>query len=138
MVDIGHWQHALITEGVNETPFGFVYKITNKTNGMMYIGKKQCLTTRKKAPLKGKKNKRHVTVETDWKTYTSSSRRLNEDIDELGKDNFRFEILMFGDSKWQLSYEEAKIQFEERVLLRDDYYNDIINIRLRGKREKSV
>ena len=138
MVDTGHWRQALVTEGVDEVPFGFVYKITNKTSGRMYIGKKQCLTTRKKQPLKGKKNKRHVTVETDWRTYTSSSRQLNEDIEKLGKGSFTFEILMFGSSKWQLSYEEAKIQFEEEVLLRDEYYNDIINIRLRGKREKTL
>lgn len=133
MTDIGHWQHACILEGVSETPFGFIYKITNNIDGRMYIGKKQCLTVKKRAPLKGKKNKRHETVETDWRAYTSSSRQLNEDITEHGKDNFIFEILMFCSSKWQLAYEETKIQFEKEVLLKPEYYNGIINCRI-GKK----
>lgn len=132
--DTGHWKAPLIVESLSEPPFGFLYLITNNIDGRKYIGKKQCLTVKKKAPLKGKKNKRHFTTETDWRTYTSSSRQLNEDIEKLGKKNFTFEILKFCDSKWQLAYEEAKIQFDEGVLLDDIYYNDIINIRLRGKR----
>ena len=136
MDDTGHWDCSIINEST-EIPFGFIYLITNKTTNMKYIGKKQCLTVKKRAPLKGKKNKRHETVETDWKIYTSSSRQLNEDIVEYGKDNFTFEIIMFCDSKWQLAYEETKIQFEKEVLLRDDYYNGIINCRI-GKRKQTA
>jgi hypothetical protein len=134
MIDAGHWENTLFAEDVYEVPFGFIYKITNNMNGRMYVGKKQCLSVKKRAPLKGKKNKRHSIVETDWRTYTSSSRQLNEDIVEFGKENFTFKILRFCDSKWQLAYEETKIQFEEEVLLRSEYYNDIINCRIRGKR----
>ena len=83
--------------------------------------------------LKGKKNKRRYEIETDWKTYTSSSNQLNEDLDTLGKDSFKFQIIRWCDSKWELSYYEAKLQFEEEVLLKDDYYNGIINLRI-GKR----
>ena len=36
----------------------------------------------------------------------------------------------FCNSKFELSYFEAKLQFEEEVLLRDDYYNVIINLRI--------
>lgn len=133
-IDAGHWDSTLFVEGSTEIPFGFIYLITNNKTGRKYIGKKQCMTVKKMPPLKGRKNKRHVTVETDWRTYTSSSRQLNEDIEELGKDNFTFEILKFCDSKWQLAYEETKIQFEEEVLLKSEYYNDIINCRIRGKR----
>jgi hypothetical protein len=84
----------------------------------------------KRKPLKGKKNKRHETIETDWRSYTSSSRELNEDIVKYGKENFNFEILEICDSKFALAYREAKIQFAEEVLLRDDYYNGIINLRV--------
>lgn len=137
-MDLGHWKSTLISEDVsNDIPFGFIYLITNLTNNKKYIGKKQCLTVKKLAPLKGKKNKRHVSVETDWKTYTSSSRQLNEDIEKLGKENFEFEILLFCSSKWQLAYEETKMQFEKEVLLRDDYYNGIINCRI-GKRKQTT
>ena len=135
MDDLGHWEEALITESVSDgVPFGFIYLITNLTNNKKYIGKKQCLTVKKRPPLKGKKNKRHETVETDWKTYTSSSRQLNDDIEELGKSNFKFEILLFCSSKWQLAYEETKMQFEKEVLIKADYYNGIINCRI-GKKK---
>lgn len=131
--DLGHWTTKLVTEN-NEVPYGFIYLITNLTNNKKYIGKKQCKTVLKRRPLKGKKNKRHEERETDWRTYTSSSRELNDDIQLLGKENFKFEILKFCDSKWTLAYEEAKIQFEEEVLLKDEYYNGIINLRI-GKRK---
>ena len=129
--DLGHWEGVLV-EGT-DLPYGFIYKITNLTNDKKYIGKKQCKSVRKRPPLKGKKNKRHETVETDWKTYTSSSNQLNKDLEVLGKDSFKFEILRWCDSKWELSYYEARLQFDEEVLLKDDYYNGIINLRI-GKR----
>ena len=132
MVDLGHWEGVL--EESADLPYGFIYKITNLTNDKKYIGKKQCQSIRKRPPLKGKKNKRHEKIETDWKTYTSSSNELNKDLEELGKDKFKFEILRWCDSKWELSYYEAKLQFEEEVLTRDDYYNGIINLRI-GKRK---
>lgn len=133
MVDLGHWE-GVLEESV-ELPYGFIYKITNLTNDKKYIGKKQCQSIRKRPPLKGKKNKRHEKIETDWKTYTSSSNELNKDLETLGKGSFKFEILRWCDSKWELSYYEAKLQFEEEVLTRDDYYNGIINLRI-GKRKQ--
>ena len=132
MVDLGHWEGVL--EESLELPYGFIYKITNLTNDKKYIGKKQCQSIRKRPPLKGKKNKRHEKIETDWKTYTSSSSELNKDLEQLGKDNFKFEILRWCDSKWELSYYEARLQFKEEVLLRNDYYNGIINVRIGGRK----
>ncbi len=133
MSDLGHWE-GILEEGT-DLPYGFIYKITNLTNNKKYIGKKQCKSIRKRPPLKGKKNKRRHEVETDWKTYTSSSNQLNKDLDCIGIDKFKFEILRWCDSKWELSYYEARLQFKEEVLLRDDYYNGIINLRI-GKRRK--
>ena len=133
MSDLGHWE-GILEEGT-DLPYGFIYKITNLTNNKKYIGKKQCKSIIKRPPLKGKKNKRRHEVETDWKTYTSSSNQLNKDLDCIGIDKFKFEILRWCDSKWELSYYEARLQFKEEVLLRDDYYNGIINLRI-GKRRK--
>ena len=132
MVDLGHWEGVL--EESTDLPYGFIYKITNLTNDKKYIGKKQCQSIRKRPPLKGKKNKRHEKIETDWKTYTSSSNELNKDLEALGMDSFKFEILRWCDSKWELSYYEARLQFKEEVLLRDDYYNGIINVRIGGRK----
>jgi len=124
-----HWITSLeITD--DNIPYGFIYKITCLSNLRHYIGKKQCKTIFKRRPLKGKKNKRHEERETDWREYTSSSRELNEDIVTYGKDKFIFKIIKLCKSKFELSYFEAKLQFEEEALLRDDYYNGIINLRI--------
>jgi hypothetical protein len=130
--NFGHWVLSLENNQEVIKPYGFIYLITNNTNGKKYIGKKQCLTTLKRRPLKGKKNKRHEEKETDWKEYTSSCRELNEDIKLHGKDNFTFEILKWCESKADLAYSEIKMQIERDVLLRSDYYNGIINCRLRS------
>jgi hypothetical protein len=129
MLDLGHWK---LREGVSivDNPYGFVYEITNTHTNKKYIGKKQILTKRKRPPLKGKKNKRIEIVETDWKSYTSSSNELNKDIQDLGITKFKFEIIRFCENKSQLAYFEAKEQFDKDALLREDYYNGIINLRV--------
>ena len=128
-MDLGHWT---TNEAFNNNilPYGFIYIITNTLTGKKYIGKKQIKSVKKLKPLRGKKNKRHFDIETDWKTYTSSSNDVNKDIEKLGKDKFSFEILKFCDSKFELAYYEAKIQFDHDVLLNEGYYNGIINCRI--------
>ncbi len=136
MDNYGHWTYNLEEKEIPNTFYGFIYQITNTTNDRKYIGKKQSITILKRPPLKGRKNKRHVVKETDWKIYTGSSDRLNEDIQKLGKDKFKFEILRFCQSKSELAYYEAKMQFDKDVLLKEEYYNGIINLRL-GKIKKT-
>jgi hypothetical protein len=135
-MDTGHW---LINEDVYifENMFGFIYEITNKVNSKKYIGKKQCVRKIKRKPLKGKTRNRIDHKESDWKTYTSSSNELNEDIQKYGKENFEFRILKVCGSKWELGYEEIKEQIARDVLQRDDYYNGIINVRI-GTPPKSL
>jgi hypothetical protein len=108
----------------------FVYLITNNTNGMKYVGKKLANFKLTKPPLKGKKNKRRTTVESDWKQYWGSSDRLNEAVAQLGEENFTREILYFCPTRGIASYLEAREQFERRVLEDDNYYNGIINVRI--------
>jgi hypothetical protein len=55
---------------------GFVYRITNKTNGMKYLGKKLFVSTNRLPPLKGKTRKRIVKKESDWKSYFGSSEEV--------------------------------------------------------------
>lgn len=113
---------------------GFVYLITNTTNNKKYIGKKLGQFKKTKPPLKGKKRKRRTTVESDWRTYSGSSEHLNEDIKNLGKEKFTREILYYCTTRGQLSYLEAKEQFDREVLLTDEYYNGIINVRVGGSK----
>lgn len=127
MENLGHWTTTLT---VPETAYGFIYIITNLVNDRKYIGKKQMVSKRTRPPLKGKKRKRIEFVESDWRTYVSSSNELVNDLQKLGKEKFKFEILRFCDNKSQLAYYEAKEQFDREVLLKEDYYNGIINLRL--------
>ena len=112
----------------------FVYLITNTTNGMMYVGKKLSKFKTTKKPLKGRKNKRRGTKESDWRTYWGSSEKLIADIEKLGGDKFTREILYYCPSRGVASYLEAKEQFERKVLEVDDYYNGIINVRIGGSK----
>ena len=111
---------------------GFVYLITNTTTGQKYIGKKLAKFKTTKPPLKGKKNKRRGTKESDWKTYYGSSDRLNADVATLGENKFTREILYLCKGRGEMSYIEAREQFDRRVLETDDYYNGIINVRVGG------
>ena len=117
-----------------KVPFGFVYQITNIRNNRKYIGKKQCITNKKYPPLKGKTRCRRIEKETNWRNYTGSCKELNRDIELFGKENFRFEVLRKCESRWELAYEEARLQFKHEVLFDDEYYNGIIHVRLGKKR----
>jgi len=113
---------------------GFVYLITNLINGRKYIGKKLAKFKTSKPPLKGKKNRRRGYKESDWRNYWSSSDKLQADVAELGMENFTREILYFCTSRAEMSYLEAREQFERKVLETEDYYNGIINVRVGGSR----
>ena len=129
-MDLGHWRYD---DNFPKDCYGFIYEIRNKVNNRKYIGKKQIVKKIKRPPLKGKKNKRHILVESDWKTYTGSCTELNADIEKYGKGDFAFTIRRLCYNKWELAYHEASLQFLLGVLLSDDYYNGIINCRIGNK-----
>ena len=118
---------------IPEEVVGFVYLITNTTNGRMYIGKKLARFKRSRPPLKGRKNKRRYKVDSDWQDYYGSSDDLTLDVNRLGKDKFTREILFYCRSKAELSYVEAREQFSRKVLETNDYYNGHIRVRVHGK-----
>ena len=129
-----HWLYQ--GKDVNELPedcVGFVYQITNTTNGRMYIGKKLAKFKRSRRPLKGRKNKRRYKVDSDWQDYYGSSDELTIDIKKLGKEYFKREILFYCNSKAEMSYVEAREQFARKVLESNDYYNGHIRVRVHGK-----
>lgn len=126
------FKHKEITELPSEV-VGFVYEITNTTNGRKYIGKKLARFKRSRPPLKGRKNKRRYKVDSDWRDYYGSSDDLTIDVNRLGKENFKREILFYCHSKAELSYVEAREQFARKVLESNDYYNGHIRVRVHGK-----
>ena len=111
---------------------GFVYLITNLTNGRKYIGKKLARFKTSKPPLKGRKNRRRGSKESDWREYYGSNDELNEDIKNLGTENFKREILYYCKSKAECSYIEAREQFRHQVLEKEEYYNGHIQVRVHG------
>ena len=130
-----NWLHqGEIVEELPKDCEAFVYLITNTTNGMMYVGKKLAKFKTTKKPLKGRKNKRRGTKESDWKTYWGSSEQLQDDILKLGEHRFTREILHYCPSRGVASYIEAQEQFDRKVLETDDYYNGIINVRIGGSK----
>lgn len=90
-----------------------------------------------KQKYKGKKKKIKTIVESDWKDYWGSSPKLLEDIEKLGKDNFTRTIIKYCETKFDCAYEELKYQIDNNVIFLDEYYNEIINVRLRKPRSKS-
>ena len=112
----------------------FVYLITNINDNRKYVGKKLAKFKTTKPPLKGRKNKRRGTKESDWRDYWGSSDNLLRDVEELGTDKFTREILHYCKSRGLASYLEAKEQFDRRVLETDEYYNGIINVRVGGSK----
>jgi hypothetical protein len=109
---------------------GFVYLITNQINNRKYIGKKNFYFS-KTRQVKGKKKR--YKVESDWQDYYGSNKELATDVEKLGKENFKREILKLCTTKGEFSYFEAKYQFQYDVLLHpNEWYNGWISCRVRS------
>lgn len=109
---------------------GFVYEITNVENGRKYIGKKNFWSRKTLPPLKGQKRKRKVVKESDWQDYFGSSEEVKELVEQRGREIFDREILHLCKNKGSLSYMETKEILSRDALLRDDYYNGIVQCRI--------
>lgn len=113
IADTGHWEYP--NEFDYDEWFGFIYRIIHTQTGREYLGKKQFHSyTRKK--IKGRKNRKKIIKESNWKKYTGSSKQLNNDIEEFGKDQFKFIIESLHETRGSLFYAEVEKQVKENVL----------------------
>ena len=112
---------------------GFVYQITELHTNKKYIGKKNFWKPKILPINKTRKRRVRTRVESDWKTYFSSSSQIQKLVEESGEKKFKREILKLCKTKGEMSYYEAKLQFENNVLFRDDYYNEFIGCRVHSK-----
>ena len=109
---------------------GFVYVITELDTDKKYIGKKNFW--RPKVLPKNSKRSRKVRTrtESDWQKYYGSSKKFQVLLEQKGSDNYKREILRLCRTKGEMSYYEAKLQFENDVLLSDQYYNEFIGCKI--------
>jgi hypothetical protein len=123
----------------DETPEeyqGFVYQITEQDTGKKYIGKKNFWKPKTLPITKTRKRRSRTRVESDWKTYFGSSKEVQLLVEEKGQDNYHREILRLCKTKGEMSYYEAKLQFQYDVLLSDEYYNEFIGCKIHAKHVK--
>jgi len=106
--------------------YGFIYIIENLLDQKVYIGRKY-FTKAGTRQVKGKKRK--TRKESDWKDYYGSSPRLLEDIEKLGKENFKRTVIRLCTTRGETNYWEAKLQFLMGVLESDNFYNDNILVK---------
>ena len=117
--------------GFAEGIIGFVYKIIEKDTGMIYFGIKQVQKRIRRKPLKGTKRVRICYVESDWRTYNTSSPIMQEKL-EANPQNYRKIIMKQCISKTELKAYEAYYQLQYYVDGNwDKLYNQVINLRLR-------
>jgi len=116
-------------EDMPEGSFGFIYEVTHNT-GKKYLGKKVLQFNRTLPPLKGKKRKRKVVKESDWKTYYGSHTDIKQLIKEGKELEFTREILKFVKSKKLLTYYENKALFTKGVIEPGSVY---INDNIEGR-----
>lgn len=114
---------------------GFIYCITCIQNGKKYIGKKIFWNTTKKKNEAGKNI--YTTKESDWKTYYGSSKHMKIDLQLYGALQFKREIIMLCENKFDMMYYETKEIIDRDALLDEQYYNLAIYCRL-IKRKKLV
>ena len=105
------YQGTTFTSADIDNFFGFVYCITNNTNGRKYIGRKYFWKFR--TP-RGKKRK--VKSESDWKNYYGSSEELKEEIQQLGRHNFSRVMLSLHKTAGKTNFEETRQLFVNGVL----------------------
>ena len=125
MIDLGHW-HSKLPHFDPKDWCGFVYLITNGKTNKKYYGKK-FFTSVSHKKVKNRTNRKKIIKESNWRTYTGSSKLLNEDIELLGKENFQFEILSLHECRSSLAYAELKrIVMSDALVFKNDFYNGLI------------
>ena len=91
-----HW-NILDPKLFSEAHYGFIYNVTNKLTGVQYIG-------------------RRMYHSGNWRTYTTSSKYVNADIEKYGKENFQFDIWYSVETRGDLVHLEIQEQHDNRVL----------------------
>ena len=115
---------------------GFVYVITELDTNKKYIGKKNFWKPKILPVTKTRKRRVRTRVESDWRKYFGSSKEVVALVESKGNNNYKREILRLCKTKGEMSYFEAKLQFENDVLLSNEYYNEFIGCKIHSRHLK--
>src|SRR5574343_111863 len=100
-------------ERIPEKAVAFLYMITHVETGRWYIGRKNIFrkvtkTIKTKA---GIPRKKRSLVDSDWRSYWSSSDYLKDLVKEEGEDKFKREILLFVETAAATIYGEEALLY---------------------------
>lgn len=121
---------------------GFIYRITHMETGVFYIGQKSFYSTRTVKLSKKKSDelwsgrgrkptKQKTRKESEWRTYCSSSKEVNELIEKYGVGEFMWEVLECSCSSSQLDYDEAKWMILTKCLFNEKCLNQWLSLKVR-------
>jgi len=118
---------------------GIVYKITQLSTGIIYIGKKQLYShitkkpTAKEIKLNPKAKKKIVISESDWLSYWSSNTDIKKAIKADGPNDWKREIIHVCQNKISTTYWEVAEQVMHRVLFVPSFNGHISGKYYKGK-----
>ena len=120
-------------EDIPEDVLGFVYIITDTESGEKYIGQKRMRKPKTLPITKSRKRRVRTVVESDWRSYHSSSTVIKENVAAGHTARYHREIIRFGGSKGDLHLLELIEQIERNVLFDPTYLNGLVNVRIHKK-----
>jgi hypothetical protein len=120
------YQGRVFTEDDIEDSYGFVYILENTMTGRKYIGKK-FFTKAGSKQVKGKRKK--IRKSSDWLEYHGSNKVVQEEV-KLGIP-FKRTILHLCKTRSECAYWETVEIISQCALIREDFYNDWLMVRVR-------
>ena len=127
------YQGRVFTEEDIGDNYGFVYILENNLTGRKYIGKK-FFTKAGSNTVKGKRKK--VRKSSDWLEYHGSNKVVQEEV-KLGIP-FKKTILHLCKTRSECAYWETVEIISQCALVREDYYNDWLMVRVRKDHLKNI
>lgn len=119
MYEYGHWVCDFKIDVENY--IGFVYVLT-MSNGQKYIGAKKMWVSIKRPPASFKRKPKKPFKESNWRSYTSSSKHVNT-MFEQGVFISEFRIVSLHETWGQTLFSEAMLQLELDAIRSDFYLN---------------
>lgn len=119
-----------VTDEIIGDAYGFVYVITNETNGRRYVGRKYFTKAGYKT-IKGKRKK--IRVSSGWESYYGSNKVLLAEVEKLGESNFSRRIVKLCRNRSECSYWETHYIFQWEALLSDRWYNEWVTCKISKK-----